>query len=207
MQHAFRQGLRPLSRDFHELRIPRNLVQQWQCALGLRKDSPNHVVLELQQGVVHAKPVILQKTVEIWSAREAFVGQGHVGIQDQRGRNGSAPLFAFAAVLSEITEDSKAGRVRTRSGALLLATESKTGLQYSLREQQITNSDADLVFFLCEVSLEISPDTLNCLAIQDFPTRFVRVFFRIQFQGNLSAGRLESVRRVGVDSNVNGQGG
>lgn len=48
-----------------------------------------------------------------------------------------------------------------------------------LIEQQTTDSDADLVLFLCEVRLEIRPNTLNGLAIQDLSFRFVRVFFRI----------------------------
>src|SRR5208337_583470 len=62
--HAFRQGSRALSRDFHESRVPRDLVQQWQRALGLRQDSFDHVILELQQGIVHAEPVILDAPIQ-----------------------------------------------------------------------------------------------------------------------------------------------
>ena len=62
--NAFAQGSRPLSRDFHEPQVPRNLVEQRKRSQGFRQDTFAQAVLELQQRVVHAKPVILHAPVE-----------------------------------------------------------------------------------------------------------------------------------------------
>jgi len=53
-----------LSRDFHQPQVSRNLVEQRKRSQGFRQDSFAHVVLELQQRVVRAQPVILHAPVE-----------------------------------------------------------------------------------------------------------------------------------------------
>jgi len=47
---------------------------------------------------------LLQAPMEIWVAPETFLGQGHVGIQNQRGRNGAAPMVALPSELTETAQ-------------------------------------------------------------------------------------------------------
>jgi hypothetical protein len=42
---------------------------------------------------------VFQATVEIWSFGTAFLRKGYIGIQNQRGRNGSPSLAAFGSKL------------------------------------------------------------------------------------------------------------